>query len=149
MSYRLSGEQLRICRCSLRRRTLFVGFACWLKRDQVWWQYRRPRFLHLLGNRCRGKSVGTHALTLCLRGVQDSALPRLELFVRQSKLSPWCAESTDYPKGTRRSITAVILCCFSESNISLAVAFKHLNNKLAFYICEAVECLGKHISRYS
>ena len=34
------------------------------------------------------KLVDTHALTLCLRGVSDSALPRLELFVRRSKLSP-------------------------------------------------------------
>src|SRR5258708_26479755 len=33
-------------RCPLRRQTLFFGFACWLKRDQVWWQYRRPRFPH-------------------------------------------------------------------------------------------------------
>ena len=43
------------------------------------------------------------------------------------------------------SITAVILCCFSESNISLAVAFEHLNNKLAVYVYEAVECFGKQI----
>ena len=44
-----------------------------------------------------------------------------------------------------RSIAAVILCCFSESNISLALAFKHLNNKLAVYVYEAVECFGKQI----
>ena len=53
------------------------------------------------------------------------------------------------PRPQRRSITAVILCCFSESNISLAVTFNHLNNKFASYICEAVECFGKDISRYS
>jgi hypothetical protein len=32
--------------------------------------------------------------------VQDSALPRLELSLRQSKLSPWRAENAVYPKGT-------------------------------------------------
>ena len=53
-----------------------------------------------LGNRCRDKLVDTHALTLCLRGVQDSALPRLELFVRRSKLSPCFPRGESYQFGT-------------------------------------------------
>ena len=107
------GKQLRIRRYSLRRRTLFFGFACRLKRGQVR-QYPRPRFLHLLGSRCGGKSVDRHALILFLRDVQDSAFPRLELCLRQSKLSPWRAENADYPKGTTaRSITAVYFAVFS------------------------------------
>jgi hypothetical protein len=53
------------------------------------------------------------------------------------------------PKGTAaRSITAVIPCCFSKPNISLAVALKHHNNKLVFYIGEAFERFGKHIPRH-
>ena len=53
------------------------------------------------------------------------------------------------PRAQRRSITAVILCCFSKPNITLAVTFKHHNYKFASYIGEAVERFGKHIPRYS
>ena len=45
------------------------------------------------------KLVDTHALTLCLRGVQDSALPRLQLSVRQSKIAPCPLTGESYQVG--------------------------------------------------
>ena len=42
----IAGFDRLVRRCPSRRRTLFWRFACWLKHDQVWWRYPRPRFLH-------------------------------------------------------------------------------------------------------
>jgi S-methylmethionine-dependent homocysteine/selenocysteine methylase len=67
----------------------------------------------------------------------------------EERLGRTLKETISICAANQRSIAAVILCCFSKSNIPLAVAFKHLNNKLAVYIREAVECFGEHTSRYS
>jgi len=111
------------------------------KRARSWKRRLRPR-VNLKND------VPVLYSTFFLCGVQDSALPRLEPSLRRSKISP-CPLTQANLTRSARSIAAVILCCFSESNISLALAFKHLNNKLASYICEAVECFGKQTERYS
>src|SRR6185436_9399923 len=47
------------------------------------------------------RQISRHTCSeLCLRGVSDSALPRLELFVRRSKLSPCFPRGESYQFGT-------------------------------------------------
>jgi len=90
------------------------------------------------------RQISRHTCSeLCLRGVSDSALPRLELFVRRSKLSPCFPRDEFYQFGAVNRGSYTLL--FLRVEYIARPVFKHLNNKLAVYVYEAVECFGKQI----